>query len=50
MDIEKGMRIKFKGRTPMGWPKTKRFSQILEDMKRGKNWQGIKTEIFWEEG
>jgi hypothetical protein len=42
-DIKRGIRIKFNRKRPMGSPRTKWSSQVLEDNKmRGKSWQEIK--------
>jgi hypothetical protein len=38
----RALKLKFKGKRPMGRPRTWRFNQILKDMKRrGKRWQEI---------
>jgi hypothetical protein len=42
-DIKKGIRIKFNGKRPIGSPRAKWSSQVLEESKtRSKSWQGIK--------
>jgi hypothetical protein len=39
------LKLKFKGKRPMGQPRTTWFSQVLEDMKnREKSWQEIRKE------
>jgi hypothetical protein len=45
-----GITIKFKGKRPLEWPRTRRFSQVLEDIKRRRrSWQEIKMKRQWEE-
>jgi hypothetical protein len=44
------LELKLKGKRHMGQPRTRGFSQVLEDIqKRGNNWQEIGKEILWDE-
>jgi hypothetical protein len=39
------LELKFKGKRPMGQPRTSCFSQVLEDLnKREENWQKVERE------
>jgi hypothetical protein len=41
MRIPRALKLKFKGKRPMGWPRTRWFSQVLKDIKKkGESWQG----------
>jgi hypothetical protein len=48
--LRRALELKCKSKIPTGWPRTRFFSQILEEgQKSGKNWKGIKRERKKEE-
>jgi hypothetical protein len=47
--LKRALELKCKGKERMGWYRTRKFNQVVENIKKTrKQWQGIEKEKLWK--